>query len=144
MNHSDEQWKMQMCNRMAEILHDHYFYKRGVHSRLFVVLLPDFLVTVGESVNGKQYREHIVPLCLIRDECINMFKNGSSFEEVAASLNKHVAIVRITFEEAAELNKTLKKTMPEGWVFNQDNIYARLDKVGIKYNLKNLKGQEAA
>ena len=135
MKTADEQWKELMCNRIAAIIHEHFQFKKGIHSRLFEVLIPDALVTDGESLRGNQYREHAVPLCLIRDECLKMFANGASVEAVADSIEKHVSIIRIAFHEAKELNMTLKNTMPEGWIYNRDDIYARLDKVGIKYTL---------
>jgi hypothetical protein len=135
-----QEWKSKMCMRAAQIMHDNFENgSTGIHSRIFEVLIPDEVVLVGESLKGNQYREHVVPCCLIRNECFNMFKGGASLEEVASAIERHVVIVKISFEEADHLDKTLglKNTMPKGWEFNKGDIYARLKEAGIEFQLYN-------
>lgn len=138
MKFTKEEWKRKMCMRAAQIMHDNFENgSSGIHSRIFEVLIPDDVVLVGESLKGNTYREHVVPCCLIRDECWKMFKGDASIEDVAVAIERHIAIVRITFEEAEYLDKSLrlKNTMPNGWEFNKGDIYARLKEAGIEFHL---------
>lgn len=124
--------------RVAQIMHDNFENgSSGIHSRIFEVLIPDEVVLVGESLKGNDYREHVVPCCLIRDECWKMFKGGANTEDVAFAIERHIVIVRITFEEADHLDKSLrlKNVMPNGWEFNKGDIYDRLKEAGIEFNL---------
>jgi len=129
--------KTRSCRRAAEVIKGHVEEGTGIHSRIFEVLIPDEYVIIGESKKGKTYREHIVPCCIIRDECVKMFKAGADINSVAEVIEKHVAIIKITFDDANLLDKKLgwKNTMPPGWKFNEDTIFDRLEKAGIDYFL---------
>lgn len=133
------EWKKRMCYRLAQILKDHHdFGSGGGHTRIIEFLLVDEAIIVGESVNGKTYREHVVPLCVIRDESMRMYKEGKDVDEVAEAINNHLAIILISNEEADILNKVKgwKTKMPDGWRFNQGDIFARLTEANIKFSLK--------
>lgn len=104
-----------------------------IHSRLLEYLIEDEFIKVGESVEGKGHREHIVPLAMIRDQAIIMFNQNYLVEDVAEMIEKNLKIVYITKTEQQYLDNELgyKTTMPEGWKFG-DNPFARLNKGNIK------------
>lgn len=137
MSYTKAQIKKRRCLLLANVLHCHYEEGTGVHSRVFEVLIPDELVIVGQSQKGKEYREHVVPCALIRDECMKMYEQGYTIDQVAEAIERHVVIVKITFEERKYLDKSLglKTTMPLGWKFNKDDIFARLHVASIKFTL---------
>lgn len=132
-----EELKTRSCRRIAEVIHGHVQEGSGIHSRLFEVLIPDEYAIVGESQKGKTYREHVVPCCIIRDACIQMFKDQATIEAVSAAIEKHVAIVLITKEEAKILDneRGWKNCMPPGWTFNEGSIFARLEEAGLSFTL---------
>jgi len=126
--YSKEILKYRQCRRAAVVLHGHWEEKTGVHSRIFESLVADWLVEDGESVKGKDYREHIVPCSLMRDECIKLFDAGYSVEGVTHEIMKHLRIVRIHSDEAKYIDHELglKTRMPDGWTFGKDDPLARL------------------
>jgi hypothetical protein len=96
----------------------------------------DHLITIGESVNRTKentYREHIVPCVLIYNRIMKMFMEQRSVTEVAQMIKNNLAIVLITNEEAALLDRELdmQTSMPEGWEFG-DSVFARLGVAQIK------------
>jgi hypothetical protein len=96
----------------------------------------DHLITIGESVNRTKentYREHIVPCVLIYNRIMTMLMEQRSVTEVAQMIKNNLAIVLITNEEAALLDRELdmQTSMPEGWEFG-DSVFARLGVAQIK------------
>lgn len=119
--------------RLAELIFDHWKEGSGMDTRLFAEpLIHNTMVTLGKSVRGDSYGEHIVPRALIRDECMKMFANGASVEEVKDQLMAHLWIAFISPDEAEILNKAHKTTMPDGWVFGQGDPLERLKIAGIQ------------
>ena len=55
-----------------------------------------------------------------------MYRSGATVENVAEILMRYLWIALITPEEAKELNKKYKTTMPQGWVLGKDDPLARL------------------
>ncbi len=104
-----------------------------IHTRILEILISDSFVTLGESVNGKGHREHIVPLVMIIDESIKMFNKNYLTEDVAQMIENNLIIIHITKDEQKYLDFELgyKKTMPEEWKFG-DDPYARLKKALIE------------
>jgi len=93
----------------------------------------DEFITIGESINGREYREHVVPCDYLIREGIEMIRAGKSDTEIALMLKQNLIIVLITNEEAAKLDGELglKITMPDGWKLGDDPL-ERLYAAGIK------------
>lgn len=114
----------------------------GLHSRILSYILhPEVeFVTVGRSqdvANGAiPHPEHVVPCSTIIWESIRLLEEGRSKEEVAKLITKHWRIVFISKDEANFIDTkkglNLKSSMPEGWNFETDDSFARLDLAGIK------------
>jgi hypothetical protein len=129
---STEEMKKRAIRRAAEVIHGQWEEGRGVHSRIFEVLVPDEFVIHGQSAKNGTYREHAVPCSLIRNYANEMYDNGSSVIEVADMIEKHLHIVMITHEEAKYIDNALglKEVMPDGWTFGDDPL-ARLHAGGV-------------
>lgn len=135
---TNEELKNRSNRRIASVLYGYWEEKRGAHTRLFDILMSDYLICIGESVNGKGHREHLVPCVYLRDHAYSMYNKGSSVEEVAIMLNRLLAIANISKDEAKLLDHELglKTKMPEHWCQRTGSITARLDEAGIK--IKNI------
>lgn len=131
---SKQEMKQRAIRRVAEVIYGQWEEGRGVHSRIFEVLVPDDFVTDGISKKGGDYREHAVPCALIRDHANAMFQTGSSIDQVETMINDHLRIVRISREEAEYIDHFLglKVTMPEGWEFGHGDPLARLYAGGVE------------
>lgn len=92
----------------------------------------DNIITVGSS-SCPQYREHVVPCILVAQRAAELCMEGKSDEEVASFIKDHLAIVRISIEQARylDIDLKLKDRMPEGW---GDSIYARLEFAEIEFD----------
>ena len=132
--YSEGELKIRTMHRVAYVLHGYWEEGRGAHTRLFDILIPDFYIEMGESANGRGHREHVVPCVYIRNLANDMYSQGASISDVAAMLNRLLAIVHITKEEAKTLDKQLKlKTkMPDKWCPKTGDIKARLKQAGIE------------
>jgi hypothetical protein len=100
----------------------------------------DNLIHIGSSPNGltDKYREHVVPVSLIKDEAIKLAEKGAPVETIEDFIRHHLYIVWISFDEAEMLNThlnkggcSLKTSMPPGWVFGCDPL-ERLKDAGIQ------------
>lgn len=131
--YSKQELKHRALKRIVEVIYGHWEEGRTPHSRLFEVLIPDEYIENGSSGPEASYREHVVPCALIRDECMNMFEQSSSIDEVTNMLDRNLRIVKITTEQANHIDFTLKlKTrMPENWSFSNGDPLARLQEAGI-------------
>jgi hypothetical protein len=115
--------------------------KRGVHSRIFSLLLnpEQYFVSVGQSqevIDGAQsHVEHIVPCVVIIKESIKLIEDNFPKDEIAKLIVKHWKIAIISKEQASQLDLKseldLKDKMPEGWDYKTGNTNARLDKANI-------------
>lgn len=98
----------------------------------------DDIITIGKSKavlanpDAPQWREHIVPCTLIKEEAIRMAQAGAAIPQIAQMLKENLAIVIITAEEAKTIDAVYQTTMPTGWNFG-DSIFARLDAMYIAY-----------
>ena len=98
----------------------------------------DDIITIGKDKavladpKAPQWREHIVPCTLIKEEAIRMAQAGATTPQIAQMLKENLAIVIITAEEAKTLDAVYQTTMPAGWNFG-DNIFARLEAMNIAY-----------
>lgn len=120
--------KQRAIKRVAEVIYGQWEEGRGVHSRIFEVLVPDDFVINGISKKGSDYREHIVPCVLIRNQANKMFHQGATIEDVESMINDHLRIVKISSKEAKYIDNALglKEKMPEGWEFGYGDPLARL------------------
>lgn len=66
-----------------------------------------------------------------------MFNDGCLIEDVTTMIEQNLKIVHITKEERQRLDVelALKITTPEGWGFEQNNPFARLEMADIEYRL---------
>ncbi len=121
---------------LAETIYQHHHYKQNMHSRIFSFIILDEWITVGESLKGKEYKEHVVPLALIRDQVFKMFEEGESVENVGGFLEKNLKIVLITKKESHKLDYQLgfKSSMPSSWKWGDDE-FQRLKQADIRYIL---------
>lgn len=76
------------------------------------------------------WREHVVPLCLLRDRAVEMAEAGVGETELAAFLKHHLGVVVITEAERVAVDARWQKVMPEGWAWWGDPL-ARLRAAGI-------------
>ena len=132
--YSDDELKSRSNTRIASVLFGYWEERRGAHTRLFDTLMSDYLICIGESINGTGHREHLVPCVYLRNHAYSMFDQGASIDDVAIMLNRLLAIAYITKQEAKLLDHKhgLKTKMPEEWCPKTGDITARLDYVGIK------------
>ena len=103
----------------------------------------DHLITIGHSdkalrsKRSEHYREHIIPVVLIKNEVERMAKKHAPVSVISDFLKSHLAILIITKEEAQLLDSQangngdkLRTAMPENWNWGEDSL-ARLKAVGI-------------
>ena len=125
--------------RVAWLIEDLHKSERGIHTRLFDLLISDEDITIDESIKGRGHREHIVPCVVIVDEAIRMYdEENASVEQVANMMQSNLKIVHITKEEQKKVDYELKlqRKMPNGWKFG-DSIFERLKKADIKLEKHN-------
>lgn len=133
MKFTPEQIKQRRVRRLAEIILDHFEEGSGMDTRYFDhPFVHDVHVLSGQSTEGGEYREHVVPRVYLRDQCMEMYKNGVTVESVTEVLLGNLRIVKITPEQAARLNKQLRDTMPSGWILGKSDPLERLHSVGIQ------------
>lgn len=110
----------------------------------------DDLIVIGSSPlavsarnNKETYREHVVPVSIIKREAEKLALMGAPEQVIADFIEHHLYVVIITRQEADLLDKpidqsglSLKTSMPEGWVFGDDPL-ARLRQAGININFLN-------
>ena len=132
-DYSVEEMKNRAIKRVAEVIYGQWEEGRGVHSRIFEVLVPDGFVINGKSIKGGTYREHIVPCSLIRNHANKMYNDQATITEVANMIDKHLRIVMISHEEAKYIDNDLglKEVMPNGWEFGEGDPLARLYVGGV-------------
>ncbi len=136
---STQELKSRNFLRIARIIFELWEEDRGNTDLLNAILIPDEWVLVGTSVNGGGKREHVVPRVVIYDECWKMFDQGKSIEEAAALIEKFLCIVQITKAEQFHIDHrlNLKSTMPDGWTFENGDVYARLRAANVEFLLLN-------
>ncbi len=130
-NFTDIEVKRRAIHRAAVVLFELWEENRGTHSRLLELLVPDKLITIGTSVRGGGWREHLVPLAYIRDKCHEIFETGGTIAQAAQFIETHLKVVNITREERTRIDFELglKSRMPENWKLG--DYLARLDAAGI-------------
>lgn len=107
-------------------------------TRLFLEpLIPEKFVVVGRSKKGADRKEHIVPRRVLCIESHKMFESGSTIEDVASFIKKHLKIVLISKDEQEHLDYKLKlkQTMPEDWLPEHENPFQRIDVANIDYEI---------
>ncbi len=137
---SARELRARACLRAATAMFSMWQEKGSSDTRLLTPpIIPDELVTVGESIAGRDHREHVVPRNIICYECHDMFLAGASVQSVAEFIGKYLKIVWISRAEQQKLDQgrqlNLRQRMPDGWSFESGSIFARLDKAGIEVKL---------
>lgn len=114
--------------RLARVLYEQWEEFGGGDTRLFDWLIHPDYVYVGTSLKGGEYREHLVPRAIIRDECLKLFDSGVSVEEVAKSIRVNLKVAKISKQEAKHIDWELglRTTMPNGWTYASGDYMARL------------------
>ena len=140
MKYSDAELKKRAFERVAYVMRDMWEEKGSSDTRLLIPpLIPDEYVIVGASINGKGHKEHVVPRTVICNECHIMLHDNKSLKEVAAFIQKYLKIVHITKSEKNRLDKSselnLRQRMPEGWSFEDGDIFSRLYEAKIEFIL---------
>lgn len=78
-------------------------------------------------------RDHVVPHKVLMDKFLGL--EVLSKDSVWEVIKKYYIICSITREEDRKLNNEgLKSKMPEDWCENEENLFARYEKVEIKYS----------
>ena len=92
----------------------------------------DQFITIGQSVAGADYREHVVPCDYLTNSAIEMLESGATDTEVALMIKQNLVIVLIAKSEAKVLDVDLglKTDMPDGWSLGDDPL-ERLYAAGI-------------
>lgn len=128
---TDPEIKTRAVKRAALVLFELWEENNGTHSRLLEMLVPELYITIGTSKNGGGWREHLVPLAFIRDQCHAIFEEGGSIEEAAIFIDRHLKVAHITREERNKLDFELglKGKMPDDW--EPGDYLARLTAAGI-------------
>lgn len=93
--------------------------------------IHDEYVVAGCTLANGSYREHVVPRVYLRDQCLALYDEGGSVEDVARILEANLRIVCISESEAAVLNRSHKTKMPEGWRLGEGDPLERLHRAGI-------------
>jgi hypothetical protein len=103
----------------------------------------DEFIVIGRSPLSHMapWREHVVPVNLIREEAKNLAERGAPVSVIADFLRCHLYVAIISQDEARLLDKpfekggiSLKNCMPEGWVFGGDPL-ERIKSAGITINI---------
>lgn len=91
----------------------------------------DDLIVIGSSPKGAidKYREHVVPVVLIRDEAIKLAELDAPEKVIADFIQHHLYVVLIGRDEQELLDRktdegglSLKTSMPDGWFFGCDPL----------------------
>lgn len=100
----------------------------------------DRMIVIGESQRAKEkpYREHIVPVNLIKKHAEILILEGAPTSVVADFIKHHLWVALIHEDEARQLDepferggKGLKDSMPRNWIWGDDPM-ERLRAAGIK------------
>lgn len=133
MKFSDETIKERRILRLAQMIFDHWEEGSGMDTRYFDhPFINDVYTVNGQSINGCEYREHVVPRVYLRDRCLEFFDQGATIEDIKNILIKNLRIVKITNEEASRIDTLHKTTMPEDWVLGVSCPLERLRIAGIE------------
>ena len=136
-NFSEEELIKRAFLRTASVMFGIWEEKGSSDTRLLLPpLIPDSFVIAGESISGKDHKEHVIPRNVICSQCHKMFEEGASIEAVANFIRKHLMIVYLSKEEQENLDKgdrlNLRQRMPDGWSFDTGDLFARLNESKIK------------
>lgn len=128
---TDVEIKQRAVRRGALVLFELWEEGRGAHSRLLELLVPDSYIIVGTSKNGGGWREHLVPLAFIRDQCFEIFENGDGIDAAAKFIDEHLKVAYITPDERRKIDFELglRGRMPDEWT--PGDYLARLNAAGI-------------
>ena len=102
----------------------------------------DSMILIGHSQRGltskKQYREHVVPVCLIKEEAKRLAERNAPIKVIADFIQHHLWVVLLDKEEAEMLDSSkakdglnLKTEMPSGWVWGDDPMERITSSTGI-------------
>lgn len=132
--------RQRACYRVAWNIKHMWDESRTSDTRLMErPIISDELVVVGESIAGKEHREHVVPRKVLCDEAHRLYEAGETVDTVAMLLEECLKIVLITRQERKYLDSRegagLRQRMPQGWSFRDGNVFARLHSANINFVL---------
>lgn len=107
----------------------------------------DSIIDIGYSQRGyaskKPHREHVVPVCLIKEEAIRLAEKNAPVKVIADFIQHHLWVVILDEEEANLLDTSkekggldLKTQMPAGWVWGDNPIERITGFTGIKISFR--------
>lgn len=103
----------------------------------------DRLTVIGESGSARQnpWREHVVPVNLIRKEAEKLAREGAPVSVIADFIRHHLFVVLIHKDERLRLDEPIEKgglglreNMPEHWLPGDDPL-ERLSAAGIQITM---------
>lgn len=129
--------------RAATVMFGMWEERGSSDTRLLIPpLIPDEFVIIGESINGREHREHIIPRVVICNQCHKMFSEGVDINTVARFIRNNLKIIYISKDEQHLLDNgkqlNLRQRMPTGWSFESGDIYARLNTAKIEFRIYDL------
>jgi len=143
-NYKKPELKERALRRAALVLYEQWEEFGGGDTRILDHwMIPNQYVEVGSSLKGKGYREHVVPRKVIRDECLTVFEDTLDqdkelvIDKAAKLIGELLYIIHITKEEAnhVDIVQGLKQKMPQGWKYEDGDVFARLKKASIEFEL---------
>lgn len=129
--------------RAATVMFGMWEERGSSDTRLLIPpLIPDEFVIIGESINGREHREHIIPRVVICNQCHKMFSEGVDINTVARFIRNNLKIIYISKDEQHLLDNgkqlNLRQRMPTGWSFESGDIYVRLNTAKIEFRIYDL------
>lgn len=113
------------------------------HTRFPSYIVFNSMALVGEEkiddqVDTRMRYEHVVPLVYLISKCLENIENDNpKREDIAQILIDNFYVIKISEENAMEIDKDYKTKMPKGWKLGEHCPFDRLRKV---FN-KDLEGQ---
>ncbi|WP_146002092.1 hypothetical protein [Cupriavidus pauculus] len=107
------------------------YFLNGVHK-----------VPMGQGRDGSGHHEHVVPLHYIKKHCLAALSTGRTSEQINADILRFLTIVRITKAQRGRLDLSvasgglgLQTEMPEPWCPVDGDIFARLHRAEIEFDM---------
>ena len=104
----------------------------AVHSRIFEALIFNEYIILNKKTPNRKYPEHVVPCAYIRNLAFKMYWDEKTVDDVTIMIDRLYHIAYITSDEAVQIDKNHKSTMPDNWNPDSDSILRRLNDEGIK------------
>lgn len=93
-------------------------------------------IVIGRSDNWteeNQWREHVVPCDYMMRLAIGMYREGVTLERISEMFECNCKIVLISKEEQVRIDALYRQTMPDGWNWETDSVFIRLNEAEINW-----------